>query len=56
LGCCEKAKFIPELYGFSPEKVQKMKNLNKAEEDALLALQEALKGETRRRSLNTRSP
>jgi hypothetical protein len=39
----KKAKFSPELYGFSPEKVQKMRNLQKVEEDALLALQEALK-------------
>ena len=39
----KKAKFIPELYGFSSEKVQKMRNLHKAEEDALLALREAIK-------------
>ena len=39
----KKAKFIPDLYGFSPEKVQKMRNLHKAEEDALLAFQEAIK-------------
>jgi hypothetical protein len=39
----KKANFSPELYGFSAEKVQKMTNLHKAEEDALLALQEALK-------------
>jgi hypothetical protein len=39
----KKAKFSPELYGFSPEKVQKMRDLHKAEADALLALQEALK-------------
>jgi hypothetical protein len=39
----KKAKFIPELHGFSPEKVQKMTNLHKAEEDALLALREAIK-------------
>jgi hypothetical protein len=39
----KKAKFTPELYGFSPEKVQRMRNLQKAEEDALLGLQEALK-------------
>jgi hypothetical protein len=39
----KKAKFSPELYGFSSEKVEKMRNLHKMEEDALLALQEALK-------------
>jgi hypothetical protein len=42
-GVMKKSKFFPELYGFNPEKVQKMRNLQKAEEDALLALQEALK-------------
>ena len=39
----KKANFNPEPYGFNSEKVQKMRNLHKAEEDALLALQEALK-------------
>lgn len=39
----KKAKFNPELFEFNPEKVQKMKSLQQAEEDALLALQEALK-------------
>jgi hypothetical protein len=39
----KKSKFNPELYGFSPEQVGKMRNLQKTEEDALLALQEALK-------------
>jgi hypothetical protein len=39
----KKAKFTPEFHGFSPEKVQKMRNLQKAEEDALLALQGVLK-------------
>jgi hypothetical protein len=38
----KKAEFRPELYGFSPEQVQKMRNLQKTEEDALLTLQEAL--------------
>jgi hypothetical protein len=37
------AKFDAQVFGFDPEKTQKMKQLHKAEEDALLALQEAVK-------------
>jgi hypothetical protein len=37
----KKAKFDAALYGFKPEQVQKMKNLHKEEEDALLALKGA---------------
>ena len=37
------AKFEARVFGFDPEKVQKLKQLHKAEEDALWALQEAVK-------------
>ena len=39
----KKAKFDAQVFGFDPEKVQKMNQFHKAEEDALLALQEAIK-------------
>lgn len=39
----KKARFDAELYGFSQEQVKKMNTLHQAEEEALAALQEALK-------------
>ena len=36
------AKFDAQVFGFDPEKAQRMKQLHKTEEDALSALQEAL--------------